>query len=154
MIGFSIVLILFASFFFGLLLHYLAKSELKIGRKYINALRYLCLWGFLLVISVFANMKGKFYVSIGTIFLMFALSYNYRHVNKLIATVFGAGLFLATGDRLFLILSTLVLMFGLAHGTLVVEKSYNQAIKRLIFDYGFMILTYLLLWTFFSWYTF
>ncbi len=140
----SVILVVFASFFVGLILHKIAKSELKIGRKYLTATMKILPVVFFTVFIV-VNYNNLMYVLVGTIFLLAVIFYNWQHREKLHASMFGAILFLSVKSESFLFLSSTLLLFGLVQGTLIVKKSYKEAVMRLIFDYGWMVVVFFLL---------
>ena len=119
------VIISFLGFFVGMLIAYFSKEELVKGKKYFEYSKKVMLIVIGVAITYYA-WGNPLYFILGMVCGYFLRCY-YFYIGMALALVFGR--------EPFLILASLVFVFGLPHGTLVFKKFLNEKIKlyRVIF---------------------
>jgi hypothetical protein len=105
----------------GRILAWLAKEEIKPGKKY-----FLILQKFLFCLAVFLmmyfNRTNVHYTWAGVLVLFVYLSWFKKIPTYLVSAVLGAGLYLASLTDNFLLLSGIIFLHGIPAGSLIKNK--------------------------------
>ena len=119
------VIVAFLGFFVGMLIAYFSKEELVKGKKYFRYFRKIMLIAIGVAITYYA-WGNPFYFIAGMICGYFLKGY-YFYIGMALALIFG--------KEPFILLASLVFIFGLPHGTLIFKEFFKERKKlyRIIF---------------------
>jgi hypothetical protein len=127
-------LIVFSGLLFGILLAYISPEELDGGKKYFEIFSLLVLFGIFLVLI--------HYFKFSVIGLVLGVISGY--FLKRVYFYFGLGLVLSHVLGFNLLFSSLVFIFGLPYGSLLVIKS-KKLWKEIVIDFVLFLIPFLLL---------
>ena len=137
------LVLMFAGLIVGMILAFIAKEELKPGKKYISLFQKFLLAGIFIIAVVFSPHLALKIVFAGILIhlLMFRFSFN----DILSYGVFGFIFFIFAGRlNLVILLSGLIFLHGLPVGSLIVEdrtkENYKTVLRNIIYRYVWIII--------------
>nr|MCK4929470.1 hypothetical protein [Nanoarchaeota archaeon] len=136
-----LLIIIFLGLLIGLLIGYMAKEELKPGKKYFDILRH-ALFIAILVVFFVKNPSVVFIIFIAALVIIFSFS---KHRETLYYYTLAVIFFLSWHYNGFALLAPLIFLYGLPVGSIYlhnhIKKKKKQVILGLLYRYaGFLIL--------------
>jgi hypothetical protein len=131
------VIVSFFGFFIGMVIAHFSKEELVKGKKYFKYFRKIILAAIGVAITYYA-WGSPFYFITGMICGYFLRGYYFY---------IGMALALTSGKEPFLLLASLIFIFGLPHGTLIFKKFFNDKkrfYKIILFNIILFIIPFLI----------
>ena len=143
---FLVSFLAYSGLFIGMSLAFIAKEEIKPGRKYFVFLKKILLS--LIIVFLFALNKLDYIIILLALAIVLVYFYKLR-VNKgfkedfLIYLIFGAIFYLSyKNTNLFVIESSLMFLYGFPTGTLLVDfKSKWRSLFEILKNIGFLIIS-------------
>lgn len=135
-----LLIIIFLGLFIGLLIGYMAKEELKPGKKYFDILRH-ALFISILVVFFVKNPSVVFIIFIAALVIIFSFS---KHRETLYYYVLAVIFFLSWHYNGFALLAPLIFLYGFPIGSIYlynhIKKKKKQVILGLLKQYvGFLV---------------
>ena len=105
----------------GRILAWIAKEEIKPGKKYLLILQK-ALFCIIAAVLIYTNRTNVHYVWIGGLILFAYLSF-FKKINHLVTSaILGAGFYLSSNTDQFLLTSALIFLYSLPAGSLIKNK--------------------------------
>lgn len=105
----------------GRVLAWMAKEEIKAGKKYLLILQK-ALFCAITAVLIYANRTNVHYVWIGGLIIFAYLSFFKKINHLMISAILGAGLYISSSTDQFLLTSALIFLYGLSAGSLIKDK--------------------------------
>lgn len=115
----------------GRVLAWIAKEEIKPGKKYFLILQKILFCAVVFLLMYF-NKANVHYTWIGGLVIFAYLSWFKKIPSYVVSAVLGAGLYLATLTENFLLISAVIFLYGFPAGSLIKNKK-EIALNILIF---------------------
>lgn len=115
----------------GKVLAWIAKEEIRSGKKYFIILQKALFCG-AIILLMFLNKTNVHYIWIGAL-VIFVYLYYYKKISpEIVYAVLGLVFYLSVKTEYFLIASSLIFLYGLPSGTLLKDKK-KIALNLLLF---------------------
>lgn len=115
----------------GRILAWIAKEEIKPGKKYLLILQK-ALFCAIAAVLMYANRTNVHYVWIGGLIIFAYLSFFKKINHLIISAILGAGFYISSNTDQFLLTSALIFLYGMPAGSLMKNKK-ELALKIALF---------------------
>ncbi|MBW3001598.1 hypothetical protein KY338_00370 [Candidatus Woesearchaeota archaeon] len=116
-----IVLVASLGLMSGRIIAWIAKEEIKPGKKYFIVLQKI-LFCFIVFLLMYSNKTNVHYTWVGALVLFVYLSWLKKIPTYIISAVLGTGMYLASLTDNFLLISGVIFLHGLPAGSLMKNK--------------------------------